>query len=145
MKAKRIHPEDYRIKVGRGEILKKGNDVTVIACSTMVSNSLEASNILKGRHIDTEVINMHTLKPVDSELILESSARTGRVVTVEEHTVVGGLGSSVADVLVKGNPVKMDMIGIEDKFALVGQYPELIDYYGLTPEKIADSIEQFLR
>lgn len=144
MKARRINSDDQGFEVGKANILRKGNDITIISMSTMVERSLEAAKILESKNIDAEVINMHTLKPIDSQAILESSSRTKKVVTVEEHSIVGGLGSSVADVLIKDNPVKMKMIGINDEFAKVGDYEELIDYYGLTGEKIASNIENFL-
>jgi len=143
-KTKRLNSEGYKFKIGKGSILREGSDVTVIANSTMVAKSLEAAEILQREKIDAEVINMHTLKPIDSDVILKSSSKTKKVVTVEEHSIVGGLGSSVSDVLIKDNPVKLKMIGIEDKFAIVGQYDELLDYYGLTGPKIASTIGNFL-
>jgi len=143
-KAKRLNSDNYKFEVGKGSVLREGSDVTIIATSTMVAKSLDVAEILKNKKIDAEVINMHTLKPIDKDIILKSSSKTKKVVTVEEHTVVGGLGSSVSDVLTKDNPVKLKMIGIEDKFAVVGKYDELLDYYGLTGPKIASSIENFL-
>ncbi len=144
-KTKKIHGDDFRLKVGRGEILREGTDITLIACSTMVANALEASSILENKGISAEVINMSTIKPVDRELILASSSKTKKVATVEEHSIVNGLGTAVADVLIKENPVKMKMIGINDLFATVGDYGEMIEYYGLSPAGIAASIEEFLR
>lgn len=143
-KAKRINNDDYKIDVGKGVVLKEGKDVTIISNSTMVSNSLEAAKILESIGINAEVINMHTLKPIDSDLVIKSSEKTKKIVTVEEHSIVGGLGSSVADVLIKNNPVKMEMIGTNDLFAIVGKYDELLDYYGLTPEKISKKVKNFL-
>lgn len=143
-KAKRLNPENYKIKVGKGVVMKKGSDVTIISNSTMVLKSLEAAEILDEKGISAEVINMHTLKPADNNIILKSSAKTKNVVTVEEHTVVGGLGSTVSDVLIRNNPVKLKMIGINDRFAIVGKYDELLNYYGLTPEKISISILNFI-
>ncbi len=143
-KTRRINTGDYKFEVGKANILREGNDITIISVSSMVERSLEAAKILEGKNIDAEVINMHTLKPIDSEAILESSSRTKKVVTVEEQSIVGGLGSSVADVLIKNNPVRMKMIGINDEYAKVGTYDELIEHYGLTGEKIASKIEDFL-
>ncbi len=143
-KVKRLNQEDYKISIGKGVILKKGKDITIISNSTMVSKSLEVAEILESIGIDAEVINMHTLKPIDSGIILESSRKTKKVVTIEEHSIIGGLGSSVADVLIKNNPVKVEMIGINDRFAIVGKYDELLDYYGLTPEKITERIKNFI-
>jgi len=110
----------------------------------MVTKTLEAAQIMAENGINAEVLNMSTIKPVDKEAILESSLKTRRVVTVEEHNIVNGLGTAIADVIIKENPVKMKMIGIKDLFAIVGDYNEVIDYYGLTGEKIAMQVEEFL-
>ena len=143
-KVKRVNPENYRLTVGKANTIRDGSDVSIITCSSMVPKTLEAAQILTGKGIDAEVINMSTLKPVDREAILESSLKTRRIVTVEEHNIVNGLGTAVADVIVKENPVKMKMIGIKDIFAVVGDYDEVIDYYGLTGPKIAVQVEEFL-
>jgi len=143
-KVKRINAENYRMTIGKANILRSGRDVSIITCSSMVPKTLEAAQILAAKGIDAEAINMSTLKPVDREAILESSLKTGRVVTVEEHNIVNGLGAAVAEVLIKENPVKMKMIGIKDLFAVVGDYDEVIDYYGLTGPKIAAQVEEFL-
>lgn len=143
-KVKRINPDNYKFIVGKGNVIKKGSDITIITCSSTVPKSIEAAELLARKGISAEVINMATLKPIDKDLILESSSRTKKVVTVEEHNVTNGLGSAVADILVKENPVKMHMIGINDIFAVVGEYDEVMDYYGLTGPKIASNIEDFL-
>lgn len=143
-KVRRINKEDYKFMFGKGSYLKKGKDVTIVSYSSMAINSLEAAKILETKGIEAEVINMPTLKPVDVDILLDSSVKTKKVVTVEEHSVVGGIGSIVAEVLVKENPVFVYMIGINDKFNVTGSYDELIDYYGLTPEKIAVKIENFI-
>jgi len=143
-KIRRINKEDYEFKIGKGNILRKGNDITVIATSTMVSRALDAADILHDRQIELEVINIHTLKPIDREIILESSIKTKKVITVEEHSIINGLGSAVADILIEENPVKMKMIGINDLFTVIGEYDELLDYYGLTAPKIAVKIQNFL-
>lgn len=145
IKAKRLHGDDFKLAMGRGEIMQEGCDITAITCSTMVQNTLDAAAQLAGKGISVEVINMSTIKPIDRELVVSSSLKTKKVVTVEEHSVVNGLGSAVADVLIKENPVKMKMIGINDIFATVGDYQEMIDYYGLTGNKIAESIDDFLK
>ena len=143
-KVKRVNPENYRMTVGKANTIRDGSDVSIITCSSMVPKTLEAAQILADKGIDADVINMSTLKPVDREAILESSLKTRRIVTVEEHNIVNGLGTAVADVLIKENPVKMKMIGIQDLFAVVGDYDEVIDYYGLTGPKIAVQVEEFL-
>lgn len=144
--AKRVNYNSYKFQLGKGNILREGKDLTLIATSTLVSRSIEAAVILKDKGIDIEVINMHTLKPIDREIILESSLKTKKVVTIEEHSIINGLGSAVADVLIKGNPVKMKMIGTEDCFAVTGQsYEELLEYYGFTGPRLADKIENFIK
>ena len=145
MKVERIHGDSYKFVIGKGEISQEGSDVSIITCSSMVSKSLEAAALLQKIGINAEVINMPTIKPIDRDLILDTSAKTGRVITVEEHNVVNGFGAAVAEVLIKENPVKMKMIGINDIFALTGQYDEVMDYYGLTSVKIAESIREFLK
>ena len=130
---------------GRGEILREGKDITIITCSSMVANTLDAAEILSVGGIEAEVINLSTIKPIDKEIILASSAKTKKVVTVEEHSIVGGLGSAVAEVLISFEPVKMKMIGINNVFSVVGDYKDVIDYYGLTPTKISQSIMDFLK
>lgn len=143
-KARRIYGENYQMQIGKGEILKQGSDITVVATSTMVANCLDAAEALKSSGIDAEVINISTLKPIDREILLGSSAKTKKVVTVEEHSTINGLGSIVANVLAESGPAPIKKIGIEDVFAVVGQYQELIEYYGLTGPSIAQKIEEFL-
>lgn len=145
IKTKRVNTEDYNFKIGKGNILKEGSDITLFATSTLVSNTLDAAWILQGEGISAEVINIHTLKPIDSEIILKSCHKTCKAVTIEEHSVINGLGSAVADVLIKQHPIKIKMIGIEDHFSIVGaNYNQLIDYYGLTAEKLSLKIKDFL-
>ncbi len=144
-KARRIHKDNFKFEPGKGEILRQGSDVTLVSFSSMIANTLDAADMLSAKGIDAEVLNISTLKPIDRQLILASSNRTKKVVTVEEHSVVGGLGGAVAEVLVSENPVRMKMIGINDLFAVVGDYNELIDYYGLSPEKIAGAVIDFLK
>jgi transketolase len=108
----------------------------------MVNQTLEAAEILKRKGIDAEVINMYSLKPVDDETILNSAEKTKKVVTIEEHTIIGGLGGIVSEVIAKTCSARLEMIGIEDQFAVVGDYDQLIDYYGLTAEKLALRIEE---
>lgn len=144
--AKRINNDNYKFIVGRGNRLREGNDITIISTSTMVSRSLEAAEILENKGLKSDVINIHTLKPIDRDLILESSTKTKKVVTIEEHSIIGGLGSAVAEVLIKEYPVKMEMIGTNDCFVTIGQsYEELLEYYGFTGPRLAFRIEDFLK
>ena len=141
-KAPRLYGVDCRLIPGKADILKKGSDLTLISTSSMVVQTLLAAEILKERGIDAEVINMYCLKPVDDEIILNSAEKTKKVITIEEHTVIGGLGGAVSEVLAGTCSAKLAMIGIEDQFAVVGDYKQLIDYYGLTPEKLVPRIEE---
>ena len=143
-KTPRIYGGDCRVEPGKADILKKGSDVTLISTSSLVSNTLEAAELLKGKGIDAEVINAYSLKPVDRETILGSASKTKKVVTIEEHTVIGGLGGIVAELLARECTATLDMIGIEDQFAVVGGYEELLDHYGLTSGKLAERIEKLV-
>ena len=127
--------------VGKADILRTGKNITLISTSSMVSKAMEAADALAGRGIDAEVINAYCLKPIDSEAILDSASKSKKVITIEEHTTMGGLGGIVAELLAKKCTAKLEMIGIEDQFAVVGTYGELLDYYGLTPEKLVKRIE----
>ncbi len=141
-KTPRLYGTDCKIIPGKADVLKKGSDITLISTSSMVSTTLDVAELLKEKGIDAEVINMYCLKPVDSDTILNSAEKTKKVVTIEEHTVIGGLGGIVAEVLVKTCKAKLAMIGIEDQFAVVGDYKQLIDHYGLTAEKLVSRIEE---
>ena len=110
----------------------------------MVSKTIEAAGILSSNGIDAEVINEYSLKPIDTGTILKSASKTKKVVTIEEHTITGGLGGIVAEILAKECTATLDMIGIEDQFAVVGTYEELLDYYGLTPEKLTERVKNLI-
>ncbi len=144
IKTPRVHTDDFKFVIGKGEIMLEGSDVTIAACSTMIQKTLDAAQMLAVKGIKAEVLNISTIKPIDRELILNSSAKTKKVVSVEEHSVINGLGSAVADVLIRDNPVKMKMLGTQDVFATVGDYDEMLDYYGLSAVKIAASVEDFV-
>ena len=136
--------DDYKFEIGRGILMREGVDVTVVACGLMVSAALEAAEALAAEGIDAEVINMHTIKPIDADIVLKSAAKTGRVVTVEEHSVIGGLGDAVADVLVQNNPVPMKKIGVEDVFGYSGPAVDLLHEFGLDAEGVAAKIKDFM-
>jgi transketolase len=120
------------IQIGKGIVRRQGKDITIIACGSMVGRSLQAADILAGRGIDASVLDMHTVKPLDNELILRMAGETGAVVTAEEHTVIGGLGSAVAELLTQEMPVPQARLGIKDTFACTGPDPDTImDAYGL--------------
>ncbi len=143
-KTPRIYEGDCRVEPGKADILRQGSDVTLLSTSSMVSSTLEAAELLKGKGIDAEVINAYSLKPVDRETIIGSASKTKKVVTIEEHTVIGGLGGIVAELLARECTATLDMIGIEDQFAVVGGYEELLDHYGLTSGKLAERIEKLV-
>lgn len=136
---------DYRFEIGKGVLLKEGCDVTLVATGLMVSETLEAAKELEKSGISCEVINMHTIKPLDEALLLASAAKTKAVVTVEEHSVIGGLGSAVADTLSEQLPTKLLKIGVRDVFGESGPAVELLHKYGLDAEGIATKVADFCR
>lgn len=138
-----IHDENYKFEIGKGEVLKEGTDVTIIATGIMVSMALEAAEKLKAENINAEVVNMATIKPIDSELIVKEAKKTGKIITAEEHSIIGGLGSAVAEVLVKEYPVKVKMIGVNDVFGHSGTPDSLLQHYGLTADAIVESAKSF--
>jgi len=139
-----VNGEGYKFELGKGYTLKKGRDVTLVGCGMMVFEMLKAHKILKGYGIEAEVINMASIKPIDRKLIIESANRTGNVFTCEEHSVIGGLGSAVLEVLEGQRNVFIKRIGIEDTFGESGLPGELFEKYGLAAEKIADRIKNNL-
>ena len=133
---------DYRFEIGKGITMKEGKDLTIIATGLCVGESLEAAKKLAADGIDAEVINIHTIKPIDAELVVKSAQKTGMVVTVEEHSVIGGLGSAVCEVLSEQLPTKVKRIGVYDRFGESGPAKELIQRYGLDAEGIYKQIRQ---
>ncbi len=131
---------EYKFEIGKGVELRKGNDVTIIATGLCVSESLKAAELLSAQGIDAQVINIHTIKPLDEELVVAAAQKTGRIFTVEEHSVVGGLGSAVCDVLSEKCPVKVTKIGVNDVFGESGPAKELLHKYKLDSEGIAERI-----
>jgi len=135
---------DYKFEVGKGIVLREGTDVTIIATGLPVSEALIAADELAKEGISAEVINIHTIKPLDEELVIASAKKTGNVVTVEEHSVIGGLGSAVCDVLSEKCPTKVTKIGMYDKYGESGPAVELIHKYGLDAEGIIAKIKEVL-
>lgn len=133
-----VTKEEDEFEIGKGSVIREGKDVALIATGIMVAEAVKAAELLKEDGIDAMVINIHTLKPIDRELIIKA-AGCGSVVTAEEHTVIGGLGSAVAEVLAEEKPVKMRMIGIRNKFGQSGKPAELLKLYKLTAEDIASA------
>ena len=128
--------EDYKFELGKGVVLREGKDITLIATGLPVAETLEAAEKLAADGIDAKVINIHTIKPLDEELIVEAAKETGKVVTIEEHSVIGGLGSAVCDVLSEKAPTKVLKIGINDTYGESGPAVELVKKYGLDAESI---------
>lgn len=139
-------PEDMPFEVGKAQILREGSDVTIIATGHLVWESLNAADILqKEKGISAEVINLHTIKPIDREAIISSAKKTGVVITAEEHQITGGMGSAIAEVLAKEYPVQMDFVGIKDSFGESGEPMELMRKYGLTAENIVGKVVELLK
>ena len=134
---------DYKFELGKGVVLREGKDLTIIATGLPVNNCLEAAEKLAADGIDAKVINIHTIKPLDEELVAAAAQETGKVVTAEEHSVIGGLGSAVCDVLAEKAPTKVMKIGINDTFGESGPAVELIKKYGLDSESIYQKIKEF--
>ena len=128
---------DYRFEIGKGVTYREGKDVTIVATGYMVHLALEASDMLKTEGIDAGVINIHTVKPLDKELVVSAARNSGAIVTAEEHNVIGGLGSAVCEAVSEACPVPVLRVGVEDSFGRSGKVPELLEIYGLTAENIA--------
>ena len=134
---------DYKFEIGKGIVLREGKDVTIIVTGLPVANCLEAAEMLAADGIDAKIINMHTIKPLDEELVVASAKETGKIVTVEEHSVIGGLGSAVCDVLSEKAPTRVLKIGVNDVFTESGPALELIKKYGLDAESIYRKVKEF--
>lgn len=135
----------YRYQIGKGVLMTEGTDVTIVATGMMVSMALEASKVLAERGISARVINIHTIKPIDKEIILRAAQETGAIVTAEEHSIIGGLGSAVAEVVCEGCPVPVVRMGIEDQFGHSGKVPPLLEMYGLTVANMVNQAEKALK
>ena len=140
LKTPLVYPESYRFTLGKAVTMRQGRDVTVIAMGIMVAKALEASDILARQGIDCRVINMHTLKPLDEEAIVQAASETGVIVVAEEHLAHGGLGSRVAQVVAREKPVPMGFVNLKDSYALSGKAEELLQKYGLTAKDIVEAV-----
>lgn len=139
-----VFEEDYPFEIGKANVLREGKDAAVFACGLMVNEALEAAKLLAAEGIEISVINMHTIKPLDSECVLKYAKECGNVVTVEEHSVIGGLGDAVADVLMGNVCCKFKKIGIYDQFGQSGKAADVLREYGLTADQIAVKIKETL-
>lgn len=141
-----VHREDEPLEIGKGIVRRKGKEVTLIACGSMVGRSMRAAEILAQKGIDAGVLEMHTIKPIDADLICEVASQSGAIVTAEEHTVIGGLGSAVAEALSEQCPTPMVRVGIADTFTRTALDPDsLMDAYGLSIDHIAGAAVEALR
>ena len=134
----------YTFEVGRAKVLREGTDVTIVACGLMVQAALEAAEALAADGVSAEVINMHTVKPLDTETLVASAAKTGKVVTAEEHSVIGGLGSAVCDALAEQCPVPVKKVGVEDVFGESGPAVDLLAKYGLDAAGVERAVRELL-
>ena len=139
-----IFEEDYNFEIGKGVVLRDGNDVTIIACGIMVNEALIAADILKEENINARVINMSTIKPIDTELIIKAAKETKAIVTAEEHSIIGGLGSAVSEVVCENHPVVVKKVGMNDCFGESGTPNELLAKYGLTAKDIVEKVKEAL-
>ena len=133
---KDIHDDSYHFEWGKAEVLRQGSDVSIFATGIMTAKALDAAETLAKQGIQAEVINVHTIKPLDEETVIASAKKTGKVVTVEEHSIIGGLGSAVAEVLARQCPTKQAFVGVQDSFGESGSPNDLLEKYGLTTEAI---------
>lgn len=139
-----INGADYKFRLGKGVTLRDGSDVTLIATGLMVEKAMEAAKLLEASGVSARVVNIHTIKPIDEEIITKAAKETGAIVTVEEHSVCGGLGSAVAEVVCKNAPCPVKIIGTE-RFGVSGKPAELFELYGLTPENIAEKAKEIIK
>jgi transketolase len=135
---------NYAFQIGKGFVMEEGNDITIIATGTLLSKAVAATKILQNKGFHPRLINMHTIKPFDRELVLRAAVETGKIVTVEEGYLAGGMGSCIAELLATEHPVPMKMIGVDDQYAETGPYEELLSQLGLQGEQIAETVERFL-
>jgi transketolase len=140
-----VHPEDYRFEIGKAALLREGSDVTLIANGVLVVQALQAAKMLSREGVQARVLNMATVRPLDEEAVLAAAAETGAIVTVEEHTIYGGLGGAVAEVVVQNHPVPMRILGVPGVFAPTGSAEWLLAHFGLTAEGIFNSALELVR
>ena len=133
-----INDHDYVYEFGKGQVLREGKDISILACGPMVKKALDAASQLESADIDARVVNMSTIKPLDIETILACARETKGIITVEDHSIYGGLGSAVAEVVVDHCPVKMKIIGVNDSFGMSGNSQDLYRHFGLTSERIVN-------
>ncbi len=134
----------YKFEIGKGQLINDGDDITIIATGLMTTEAIKAVETLKAEGVNARLINIHTIKPIDRDIIIKAAKETGHIVTVEEHSVIGGLGSAVAEVLAEEYPCKVTRIGVQDVFGQSGKPYELLDMYGLTDKNIVAKVKEIL-
>ena len=140
-----FHDDSFKFEIGKGELIKEGKDVTIIANGGLVIEAIDAAEILKENGIDAEIINMACIKPLDEELVIASAKKTGKVVTVEEHNVIGGLGEAVCSALAEKYPTPVKRIGVNDEFGHSGPAKDLLKQFGLSAENIVKVTKEFVK
>ncbi|MEI7745412.1 MAG: transketolase C-terminal domain-containing protein, partial [Chloroflexota bacterium] len=141
----RLFDESHVFTFGKAEVVREGRDVTLISTGSQTPRTVEAAELLVADGIDAHVLHVATVKPIDADGIVAAAARTGRVITVEEHTVLGGLGGAVAEVLGERHPVQVNRIGLQDCYVQSGPNDALLDIYGLSPARVAEQVRAILR
>jgi len=139
-----IYTDAYAPEIGKGIVLAGGDDATVIACGVPVARSIEAVRKLAARGVQARLVEMHTIKPLDTDLVARCARETGAIVTVEEHSIIGGLGGAVCECLAESCPVPVERVGVRDTFAESGPYPDLLDKYGFSVAAIAEAVDRVL-
>jgi len=137
--------ENHSFEIGKGVVMKEGNDITIIGTGFALHRAYDAAMLLEKEGIHVRLINIHTIRPLDDELIIQAAKETGKIVTVEEHYVLGGLGSAVAELLAVKHPTPMRMVGVPHVYAENGPYEELLGKYGLLPHQIAEMVKEFVQ
>ena len=140
-----LYDEDHQFQLGKAEMLRDGSDVTVIATGIMVSAAVEAAESLAEEGISVRVLDMHTIKPLDEEAVIKAAKETGKIVTAEEHSVIGGLGSAVAETVVRNCPVPVEMVGQKDVFGESGKPDELLKKYGMTAGDVVEAVKKLVK
>ena len=143
--ARRIFGDDHRFEIGKGEIIRDGADVTLVACGVEVGRSLEAAELLSSDGIDARVVNMPTIKPIDSALLQRCAIETGAVVTAEDHNIYGGLGGAVAEALATSVPTPIEFVGVRDTFGASGEPEELAEHFGISARYIAQAAKRVIQ
>ena len=140
-----IYEEGHKVEIGKGSVIEEGTDVTIIATGLMVSIVMEANEMLKAEGVSARIVNMPCIKPIDAELIKESAQKTGVIVTCEEHNIIGGLGSAVAEVVCESKPVPVVRVGVNDTYGKSGKAQELIPVFGLDAESVVNRVKEAIK